>query len=518
MRRLQLALIVILLLLEFFIRVHNPTRQEAYLDEGFHLKRAEVVYDLDEHPARSSHGKLGLYFWLGLFQPEPPIALPVGRMGISIFALITGAAIYAVGRRLYNAATGLVALGLYCFIPLAFFYEGMAMADPITAGLAALIVWRSVILAQRPRWREGVGVGVLLALATITKLNMGLTPFIPVVAILLYGSFKGRTLREQLEQWIKTYGVPLSVAAVTMVGVWLPIAIPAFIADQRGDPFNLVDSFNVSEDKDDPRTPEKYWREFYPLAEEMLSPALFMIVGVALVCLVVPLHGWADAKAGLMLWVWLIVLVGVLPYFVGRLITMRYFMAAAPPIAVIVGRLITSLQEWKIRWLRWVGRLAATAGVGAWLAVYAVPFAVTSWNQPDELPFERGKTNFTEYISGFLTADAAVQQGVETLGAETRPEATIYVTWWLCHLMYLSAERNLTCLDYEHPLEDLRGKISRLPEGEAAYIALSGYAPLHERIDGLCAEKIGEFQHPRIRTTEAWRVRIWRVWRGTCSP
>ncbi|HEX3052142.1 MAG TPA: hypothetical protein VHP83_15895 [Aggregatilineaceae bacterium] len=109
-----------------------------------------------------------------------------------------------------------------------------------------------------------------------------------------------------------------------------------------------------------------------------------------------------------------------------------------------------------------------------------------------------------------------MQQGVELLRAETTSEPPIYVNWWLCHLMYLSAERNLTCLDYDHPREDFRGKITRLPEGKVAYIALSGYAPIHEGIAGLCAEKIGEFQHPHIRTSEAWRVRIWRVWWGTC--
>ena len=94
------------------------------------------------------------------------------------FSLITASAIYALGRRIANHRTGALALALYAVLPLAFFYERMAMADPLAAGLAALVAWRSLSFARRPTLRAGIVLGGLLAMASLAKLTMGLLPLL----------------------------------------------------------------------------------------------------------------------------------------------------------------------------------------------------------------------------------------------------------------------------------------------------------------------------------------------------
>ena len=68
----QWSLIVGLLLLHFYLRTHHILNLPAYIDEGFHVKRASWVWDFKTNPGHFAHGKVLLYFWLGLFESPPP--------------------------------------------------------------------------------------------------------------------------------------------------------------------------------------------------------------------------------------------------------------------------------------------------------------------------------------------------------------------------------------------------------------------------------------------------------------
>ena len=54
----------------------TSTCKNPYVDEGFHIKRAGLVWNFDVNPGRFAHGKVLLYFWLGLFETGPETALP----------------------------------------------------------------------------------------------------------------------------------------------------------------------------------------------------------------------------------------------------------------------------------------------------------------------------------------------------------------------------------------------------------------------------------------------------------
>ena len=102
MRKFDLWPVILLLLVHFFIRHHHPTWQYAYVDEGFHARRAAVVWDFEQNPGRFAHGKVLLYFWMGLFEGDSTHNLHLLRTSIAIFSLITAATLYRIGRILGN--------------------------------------------------------------------------------------------------------------------------------------------------------------------------------------------------------------------------------------------------------------------------------------------------------------------------------------------------------------------------------------------------------------------------------
>lgn len=506
----QLGLVVALLLIQFFLRTHHTRLQDPYVDEALHIKRAAVVWDFDTNPGRFAHGKLLVYFWLGLFRPEPYVAIPVSRAGMAIFSLISGAAIYAIGRRLSGHAAGALALGIYAVLPLALFYERMAMADPLASGLAALVTWRSLAYARRPRWREGIVLGVLLGLATLAKLTMGLLPLVPALVALLYYPWSRADLRPQMIRWLRAYVPPLLVAGVIVALMWAPLVIPAYFARNSDHPFKLVNPYNIRSNAEEPDSPDTYVGGLMPLAYQVTSRGLIAAAVVALVYLIVISWKKRNLFNGLVVLIWFVGTI-VLSFVAARLITLRYFMPAAGPIAMILA--LGMVEAWQVPRGRWLARGVIVAGLAAWLAVFALPFIHTDLTEPHELPFKG--TNWTEYISGFLSADDGVRAGAATVEALPR-DHTITATWYLCHMIFLYSDQDVECLTLDTPLDDLKKVVSDLPAGDTLYFAITGYKdpPFFQRIPGICWEPVAHHERPLIKRP----VDVWQLWKEPCPP
>lgn len=507
----QLAPVIGLLLVLFFIRTHNILVQNPYVDEGFHIKRAGIVWNFDQNPGRISHGKLLLYYWLGLFETGPETALAASRLGMAVFSLITGSTIYLLGRLLYKHAAGLVALGLYAVLPLALFYERMAMADPVAAGLAAIIAWRSLVFVKRPDTWHGVELGVLLALATLAKLTMGFMPALPGIAALIYTPWRRRNLGQQIVDFRKRYTPPLIMAAFVVGLIWAPLAIPAYLARNSDNPFVLVDAFNVRASAQEPASPTEYFDETLPLIEQVTTRALLVaLVAATLYQLAAVFWNRRIFRSGVFVLGWFMLILG-LTLVGARLSTLRYVMPLGVPAVLILGGAITSLADIRPRPLRWIVRPALVVAIAVWVIGFALPFAHTDLTDPDELDFSG--TNWTEYQSGYLIADAAVRDAADALNAIQPHLKPLYATWWLCHLMYFYTDDPATCLDYSQPLKDLAPALQNLPPGQSAYVASAGYQPFLDRVDGLCSEQIGQYDRAHIRNP-VWDVWVWRVWWG----
>ena len=167
----QLGLVVFLLLVAFFVRVHNIEALPPFNDESHHIRRAEQVWTFSDSDLSFTPGKLLTYYWYGIFNAERLDAIFITRTATALFALIGLAASFAVARRLFGVWAGVLTVYMLAFAPFAVFFDRMALADPLTAALGMLTIWAALRLYDRPHdWAWGMLTGVIAALTILTKL------------------------------------------------------------------------------------------------------------------------------------------------------------------------------------------------------------------------------------------------------------------------------------------------------------------------------------------------------------
>jgi 4-amino-4-deoxy-L-arabinose transferase-like glycosyltransferase len=494
----HLLVVAVLLLVGFFIRSQNILALDPYIDEGFHLRRAAIVWDLEVNPGRIAHGKPLIYYWYGLFEADPRNTLFTSRLGMAIFSVFSGAVLYAFGRTIHSHRVGVLALGLYAITPYAFFFERMAMADPITSVFALLLAWRSLTFARRPSLRAGLVIGSLVAMTTLTKLTMGLAPLIPVAATVIFFPWKWPL---QINAWLRRYFLPLTVAAVVVILMWLPILIPAYMARNSDDPFTLTDPVSFREEKVR-FAPLNYLNEVELEIDEMLTYELPVLVGLALVYWFGAQHGSPQVRTMLFLLAWTVIMAAP-TLTLARLYTSRYLMPLVAPMVLILAYMVFSL------WPR--HRLVSGGLIGAvviWALTFALPFASTALNQPENLNFAYSSTNHVEYLSGNLTGEVAVRQAADHLN-DVDP-THIYANWALCHLIYFYSENDVTCLHRNHAVEDLNRYLRQDVEpGEGVYITFAGFPQFWADYDWLEWEEVAVYERQLIdRPVTIWRVTV----------
>lgn len=491
-----LWLMVGLLLLHFFIRSHHILRLDAFVDEGYHLTRAAIVWDFDTHPARFANGKFLLYFWLGLFETDSQSALPIGRLAIGLFSLLSGAMMYRLGRDLHTHATGLWAMALYGVLPFTFFFERMALADPFASVFALLTAWQSLRLAKHPTVVNGLWLGLWLALATLAKLTMGLLPLLPVATCLLLYGWSGQW-KADVYAGVQRYYLPLQAAAFVVILCWLPILIPAALAIGSDHPFTLVNAENL-----------QYVNQIEPIQElsEVIPNALaywgMLLVGLLGIIPLVILSSNAHVKRhGAILVAWMLCII-VLPLIAASEIRSRYLMPLAPPCILLLAYSLTLLQA-RYRW----GYRVVVVGLGIWAITFALPFACYLMTTPQDVPLATGDK--VRYLSGNFTGPAVQQAG---LALNDLPNETIYATWGTCQTLYFYSEQSVTCLNPPNndqlPSDDLALRLPMVFESqESVLVVLNEIGGMPFDIEGTSWEVVKRF--PRISIDRP--VTIWRV-------
>lgn len=493
-----------LLLAQFVIRAHHITRLDPYIDESYHVTRAAVVWDFDTNPGRFAHGKVLLYFWLGLFEAEPGTALFTARASIALFSLLTGAAVVQIGRLLRGFGTGALALGLYAALPLAFFYESMAMADPFAAVFAALIAWRSLVFARRPTLAQGVLLGVLIALASLAKLTLALIPALPVMAALLYAPRPrgGRPARV-----LRPYVAPLAVAALIVALAWLPLLLPAYAARGTGEPFVLVNRTNVQTPGQESYAPLGYAREALTLVGDFTSVPLLVGGGAAIACWLLAARAgrgrWRHA-AFLLTWLGASVLPVIL---LATLVSSRYFMPAAAPMVLLLALATTDLLAER-GWRRIAG-LGAGLALAAWMLAFALPFLRAMWDDPHALPL-RG-TNYNEYLSGWISSDDAIRALAGRLDHLDPSPARIYGSYTVCDLLYFYSPLPVTCFGPSPESDALASRVRQeLAPGDTGYFIAYDTDNVLVEPEDVGAELVGCFERPHTNRA----IWLWQIWRA----
>lgn len=483
----QLGIIALLLLLQLFIRIHNAEVQDVFIDEGYHVTRGAIIWDFDQHPGRFANGKLLLYYWLGIFETDPLISLPISRIVIGLFSLVNGAALYLLGRYLHSYLAGILALGIYAVLPFAFFFERMVLADPFASVFVSLTVWRSLVFIRRPAWREGAILGILLALATLAKLTMILIPFLPAVGSIIYSS--------DWRDWRKTYLPSLVVAAVVFILFWLPIVIPAVMALNTENQFIIVNPENLQQLSES--EPGEKLAEILPELTAYTTPWVMAAAGLALFYL--SFHP-KTRKLGLFFVCWLLLLT-FLSIVAAKVIRARYLMPVSSIIALVSALALARLWYESHRLIRSGAIVAAVV----WLVTFALPFAHTAVTHPDELPLGSGEWN--RYMSGKLSGEA-LRKAADTLNTSDPQAAHIYSTWGTCQLLYFYVDQEVTCLPVNVSMRtSLEDHFSEeIAPGDVAYVVLNGYSPLTD-MRGYRWKFVAGYKRPNIdRPVEVWRV------------
>jgi hypothetical protein len=474
----HLLLVTALLLFQFFLRAHHITGQESFIDEGYHVSRAVHVWDFDSHPARTANGKLLLYFWLGLFDLQPITALYVSRTAMALFSLVGGAAIYAVGRQIGNHTVGALALGLYAILPLALFFERMALADPFAAVFASLLVWRCILFARHPRSAEGLLVGILCACAMLAKLTMGLIPLLPGAIVLFFSGYP-RQIRRYLPGFILAAGV--------VILLWLPILIPAWLA-RNTDPFVLINPENLQQ-IEEAAPVASLWGQL-PQLSAYTSGSLLAVGAIALVWLIVQER---TRPAALVIFVW-VALIVILPGVASKDMRSRYLMPIAGPLVLILALAVDRL--WRVTQSHYLIRGGIIVGGGVWLILFALPFAYTTLVNPMELELSRRDTQ--NYLSGNFAGDA-FRQTAALLDRIDPPPGSVYASYGTCQALFFFTARPVHCLKNSADPVELR-------DHPLTYVIFNGHELPPDRL-GLDWKLLAQYDRPRVnRVVSIWQV------------
>lgn len=493
------AVVAALLAVLFAIRGTHLDRQDGYLDEGYHIHHALSAWSFDHNPAYFSDGKLLIYYWLGLWvrSEQGPAMLVVARSAMASFAVITGLTIYLIGRRQAGHLTGVIALALYAVLPLPFFYERMAMADPLAAGLGAITALAALVFVDRPTRGRAAVLGLLTGLAMMAKLTAAGLVFLPGLLAASSRRWSRGRFPTQAAAFCRRFALPLVLVAGAAASVWLPVLIPASTAPPGDEPLRLIHPTTVNLQPDDATRPSparvvEYLAGLLPLLADFVGWGFLVALALTLVAGAVP--GFlVDTERHFFVFLlqWLLLL-GLPVWSLATLITARYAVVLAAPVCLLMALVLVTL------WRRTPAVLVRGAVVGAvsvWLATQVAPFAFTALTAPQELRFSGA--NRVEHIDGFLISDGAVRSAAAQLN-RIGPDDTA-ATWKTFYLIFYHLDSEPVLLRRNHPAGDLRRAVAALPEGRWLHLAMSDYPPFYEDWDDTEFEVLGIWDRPRIR-------------------
>jgi hypothetical protein len=123
----------------------------------------------------------------------------------------------------------------------------------------------------------------------------------------------------------------------------------------------------------------------------------------------------------------------------------RYIMPLAAPLVLLSAS--TGVYLWHIWNRRLFMRLILLVALGLWLVGFAMPFTITSIQNPMNLPLTG--TNLTDYLRGDVSADDIIPIIANRLKQTIGLDKIIYSDWKTCHLLFFFSNRVVHCLPRE---------------------------------------------------------------------
>lgn len=188
-----------LLLVALALRLPALLALPLFNDEAVYLLRAERFPAMLAAPgvagATLPDGKLLHELALALLARFPGVPLVPARLLSVACGLGTSLLLAAIGRSLGWPGAGLLAGLLFALSPLALLHDLLALPDAMLTLAATAVLWASLRYSLRPAGRrEALGLGALLAVASLVKLSGLLLFALPALAALALPARKAERL------------------------------------------------------------------------------------------------------------------------------------------------------------------------------------------------------------------------------------------------------------------------------------------------------------------------------------
>lgn len=379
-------------MLLFALRAHRPLQMPVFVDESLHILRGRVVWQFSDLGESLNPKKLLFYYWIGLFGLNTPESAWLARVATALWAPLGGALTYALARRLFDRAAGLIALALYALAPLMLFFERLALADAFTAAIGVALAIAALRLAARPSAGRGAVAGLLLGAAALAKLiALPLGALIPLaIALRAPGGWRSLAAPQ--------YRRPLIAAGLACALVLAPSLGYLLMQEIGGTKARVVIEEGLYSTDDRLAQIAANLEQTARATIVFLSPGLAGLIGVLGAALV----RWRPRALTFLLAGVLLPWAGVI--LVAAQLSTRYLVLGVPFLLAIAAGGVRELS-------RRAPRLAPAAGIalGLWAIAFAAPFARQAIDDPAGLALPARDTweYLTNTSSGYALRDLA---------------------------------------------------------------------------------------------------------------
>lgn len=192
-----LALLVRLVVVGGTVGFHTSALAEGPSDSRIHIALVESLlsgrgYSLESPTAITP--PFYIFFLAGLYRLfDAPAAVRLAQVALGAMGCLL---LYAIGRRLFDQATGLIAAGILSLNPLVVYLAGLHLTENLFLVLVLLVLWQSLRVAEEPTVSAVAGLGALLGLAMLTRaVFVAFLPFILVWTVSVWGIRSARAYR-----------------------------------------------------------------------------------------------------------------------------------------------------------------------------------------------------------------------------------------------------------------------------------------------------------------------------------
>lgn len=384
------------LLLIFATRIFAIDHFPVFLDETIHIYSAEKLSDIS--PLYNvGIGRVLTIWWFWLFQATQSDPIWIARVATIIIILPGITALLQLAYRI-SGYTALIMMGLFLlFSPYHYFFERLALADPIAASFVLVSICLGYRLSARFNYQDAILCGGFLALSILAKSNA-----IPYAGVALAAAV-GFSYRHQFKSLAKWFSIAMMSLLIPVVAfeilvrltgnAWLA-AIYSYVASRSStSSVSIVEriSGNVLE--------TIIWFSAY------MHPVMAVILLLAFVLTILRRR----------FYLLLVFLAPLFPMWIGEPQETRYWLV---PIG-LAGLLLAIEISQTLQKFSWKIKLIPIAGLLVWGSLLWLPQMMTTANNP--LMLNLPETDKRQYIYSDATG-FGFEQVPEMIPDVNRPQ------------------------------------------------------------------------------------------------